>query len=394
MDWLETRKKEAAKIFAELPLPEKEEFWRRTNLRRFQLERFSPLSAAEAATGTDSVKTFLPAVIDNHPVEEGVIFKDLLAAVRENSDLAQEYLGRGLKGRNEKFLLQNEANWQTGKFLYIPRETEVSKPILIQQYFTGSQKSIFPRNVIVLDRFAKATLIVHSTSDCENEANYSNSILEVYLEEGANLQLIDLQNFSQKTLEIAHKRVEVGENANLRWVLEVNGAKTSKTNLETVLNGQGAEAFVSALILGNDKQHLELYSKTQHVAPNTHADILVKTTVDGQAKAVFQGMIRIEKTAQQTQSYMANHSILLSDTAHAESIPRLEIEADDVKASHGASVGQVDKEQLFYLRSKGLSAATAERLLIEGFYEEIFGKVTVPEVQEWLRRHVIPGSEE
>lgn len=242
------------------------------------------------------------------------------------------------------------------------------------------------RTIIRLDEGAKATVVLRATSPDDAE-NSIESKTEIYLGANASLTLVDLQKFSQKTTEVAEKRAELSDQARLHWTLVMDGGKTSKTSIETVMKGEGSEAQVDGLLRARNRQHLELSSTTKHLVPHTTANILVKATATDKAKTIFQGMIRIEKEAQQTNSYMANRNLLLSETAHADSIPKLEIEADDVKASHGATIGELDREQLYYLRSRGLDKTSAEQLLLEGFYEEIIGKIPLPEVQQWIQNN-------
>lgn len=404
--WLQERRTKAAEEFAHTPLPVLEEYWRRTRLDRLHLERFAPLTTSQNGAVQGSAVRLLPvllplsgeilygektspASLDAECVKQGVVLTTLAKAAQEFGQILSEYLGRGFQERHEKFLLQNEAYWQAGALCFIPKNAVISSPILLTSHFSGNGKGIFPRLLVVVEKGAKATVIHYAASEAlPGESNYTNSVAEIYLGEGADLNFIDLQSLSNETIEIALKRAELSADSKLHWILDLQGGKVSKTNIETVLNGTNANAGVYGLVCGRNRQHLELYSKTQHIARHTTADILIKGTAQERAKTIFQGMIRIEKSAQQTESYMANHNLVLSEKAHADSIPRLEIEADDVKASHGASIGQVDREQLFYLRSKGLNREAAERLLVEGFYEEIFGKIPLEPIRELMRRNL------
>ncbi|MDO8526270.1 MAG: Fe-S cluster assembly protein SufD [Deltaproteobacteria bacterium] len=404
-NWLIERRKVAAEKFATLESPAGEELWRRTDLKRIKMDSFEPLApvtngaTAGSASASLPVKLLVsgeilygdkisPGQLDKDLENSGVKLLSLAHAAEEFPDLAQKYLGRGFKNRDEKFITQNEASWQTGVLCYIPKNVSIDLPLLITSHFNTPDKSIFPRLLIVLDKGAKATLLHYASSDFQNASGFLNSVAEIYLEEDADLTLIDLQSHSYQTFEIAQKRVEIGRNAKIKWIMDIQGTRLSKTNIETVLVGEGSHAEVMGLVCGNQKQHLELCSLTQHVAPHTTADILIKGTANDQAKIIFQGMIRIEKGAQQTESYMANNNLVLSDKAHADSIPRLEIEADDVKASHGATIGQVDAEQMFYLKTRGLDRESAERLLVEGFYEDIFGRIPVESVRELMRKNI------
>ncbi|OGQ47127.1 MAG: Fe-S cluster assembly protein SufD [Deltaproteobacteria bacterium RIFCSPLOWO2_02_FULL_46_8] len=403
--WLQNRRSEAAKDFAMLPIPSKDEFWRRTDLKKVKMDRFTPLPASANGALEHAASKLLPVSISlsgeflygekTSPVtlektweEKGVILKPLNKALLENEDLVSKYLGRGLSGRNEKFLSQNDAFWQTGAFCYIPPNTTVELPLLMNGFYSSGGRAAFPKILIVLGQGAQATVIDLASSKTEEGENFLNGVTEVYLEENANLTWIDLQDLSVETSEVSLKRAELAGNAHLKWVTDVQGGKISKTNIETVLNGPGARAEVVGLFCGRGKQHLEICATTHHTAPYTTADILFKGTADDQSKIIFQGIIRIEKSAQQTESFMANHNMILNEQAHAESIPRLEILADEVKASHGATVGQVDKEKLFYLQSRGLTKEFAEQLLVDGFYEDIFGRIPLEPVRELMRKNM------
>lgn len=402
--WLQEKRTAAAKIEAALPLPTHEEYWRKINLNRIKLERFSPAPFSKNGAQLGSASQFLPvklllsgemlygeqtsqAALDADTLKRGVILSSLTEASEKNEALVSKYLGKGFQGRKEKFIAQNEACWQSGIFCYIPKNTGVELPLLLASHFGSAGKNFSSRLLIVLDQGAQATLVHYGTSSANEGENFLNLVCEIYLEEGASLNFIDLQDLSLKTYEIATKRIEIGRDAKLKWMVDLQGSKLSKTNMETVLNGEGSRAEVLGLMCGREQQNLEICAITQHRAPHTSADILIKGTADDRSKIVFQGMIRIEKEAQQTESYMANHNLVLGDKAHADSIPRLEIEADDVKASHGSTTGQMDPEQFFYLRSKGLSKEIAERLLVDGFYEDIFGRIPVESLRELLRKN-------
>src|SRR3989338_8718091 len=302
--WLKNRREEAAKEFAGLPIPTTEEFWRRTSLSQIKFNNFTPIATVLNGGAAGTAANYLPVSIKasgellygekNSPPtleadckSKGVILSGLSTALKEHPDLVQKYLGKGFAGRHEKFLAQNEAFWQTGAFLYVPANACVELPILLASHFAGGGKSACPRLLIVLDKGSKAT-VVHYASSKTNDNYLLNSAAEIYLEEEANLNYIDLQALSYETFEIAKKRIEVGRNAKLKWVLDIQGSRISKTDIETVLKGEGASAEVLGLTCGNKKQQLEIYSLTQHVAPHTTADILIKGAADDQAKTVFQ----------------------------------------------------------------------------------------------------------
>lgn len=407
---LKTLREEGARQFAALPLPASEETWRRTPLDRFQIESYTPLPGKTngAAKGEASQNLPVPialqgellygektspATLDPVLQKRGVVLTTLADAAAKNHPAFQNYFDKSLQNRKEKIFSQNEAHWQTGAFCFIPKNVVVEKPLLLSSSFSQPESALFPRVLIVLEKGAQATLIHHATSRGETGKNFSNTVFEIYLEENATLNFIDIQNLSDVTYSLELKRAELAADATLMWTLDIQGSRAAKTNLETILKGRGANAKIRGLMNGKKKQQLEIYSYTQHVAPNTTANILVKGTATDRAKTIFQGMIRIEKEAQQTESYMTNNNLILSDKAHCESIPRLEIEADDVRASHGATVGEVDAEQLFYLQTRGLPRKEAEQLLTRGFCEDVFCDLGSEELRTLLRHTAQSGTE-
>lgn len=406
--WLKEKRENAAKTFSAMPLPNHEEYWRRTPLDRFKIESYSPIEEKSPKAALNEAAVFLPSplttagqllygekvsppTLNESLKDKGVLLTTLTEAAEINHPALQKYFGKGLKNRSEKFLSQNDANWQNGAFCYIPKDVAIQTPLLITGSFAKANTSFFPRILIVLEAGAEATLVHYATSQGGLEKNFANTVFEIYLEDNAHLNFIDIQKFSESTYGIGLKRVELAKNASLNWTLNLQGSKNSKVNLETILNGEGANAKVRGLMNGKGKQQLEIYSYTQHCAPHTTADILIKGTATDKAKTIFQGMIRIEKAAQKTESYMSNNNLVLSETAHCDSIPRLEIEADDVRASHGATVGEVDAEQRFYLQSRGLSQAEAEILLAKGFCEDVFRDISNEEIHNLLRKSLEIG---
>ncbi|MBI4223366.1 MAG: SufD family Fe-S cluster assembly protein, partial [Deltaproteobacteria bacterium] len=263
--WLQERRERAARLNTKLPVPTGGEDWRRTNFGRVDLGQFEPLPPVKNGADQGAASRLLPAKIvlagellygeqaspptlDPALLKQGVWLTSLTKACEEKKELVGKYLGRGLHGRQEKFLAQNEANWQTGVFLYIPKNTAVELPFLLTSALAREDSSCFPRLLVVLDQGAKATLLHYSASTNQNKNNFVNGVYEVYLEEGAELTWIDLQNWSRQTYEVAHKRVEVGRNARLKWVIHCQGGKLAKANIETVLNGEGAKGEVIGLV--------------------------------------------------------------------------------------------------------------------------------------------------
>ncbi len=370
--WLQERRQQAQDLFAKLPTPTTGEGWIRTNFSREKLDALAPATAQHPL---------------DLPKNQGAIVLSLSEALKQYPEKVKQFLGKTTQKRDNKFIAQNEALWSDGIFLYIPQDTVVSDPISLTQEYNQEEATFFPRVLVVAERGSKATVVYHTTSHNQKKTNCVNAVSEVFVEDSAELTWVEMQTFGPQTIDVAWKHFSVADNATLKPVLLLQGGKKAKWDLDICLNGRGARAETIGLIQAAQTQHLELNSLTHHMVPETTANILVKTSVADEAKTIFQGMIRIEKAAQKTNSYMANHNLLLSDHCHADTIPRLEIEADDVKASHGATISHVDAEQMFYLKSRGLEDADACQMLVDGFYEDIFGRIPIAEVREFLRKN-------
>ena len=402
--WLQERRQRALEQYTALPIPAKGEGWIRTNFAKDKIETLAPLTQISNGVKAEEIAAWLPTPLlsvgsllygekNSHPFleesvrQQGVILLPLAKALEQFPDKIAPFLGTVSCDRDNKLIAQNDAYWNTGVFLYIPKDCALSGPIVLVQNCSSEGTSLLPRVVVVAEAGSKTTVVHYAISQNKEKINFVNGIFEIYVQQNAQLNWIDLQNLGENTFDFAWKRVEVAQGATFNGFLELQGGRKGKWDLEVCLKGPGAKSEIVGLVQLNKKQHLELNSLTHHTTPETTANILVKTSVTDEARSVFQGMIRIEKAAQKTNSYMANHNLLLSDHCHADTIPRLEIEADDVKASHGATISHVDSEQMFYLQSRGLETTDACQLLVDGFYEDIFGRIPVPEVRELMRKN-------
>src|SRR5213075_2384099 len=217
----------------------------------------------------------------------------------------------------------------------------------------------------------------------EGEA-YSNAVVEVYGERGAKLEYVSMQNLSRDTGHFASHHARVERDAELDWVAGGFGSKKGKVRIQNDLNGQGATSRVTGAYFADGEQHLDYDTFQEHIAPSTESDFAFKGALRENASAVWRGMIRVEEDAQKTNAYQENRNLLLSDKAHADSIPGLEIMANDVRCTHGATLGRIDREELFYLMARGLSRAEAERLIVRGFFQDVLDRIELEPVREAL----------
>jgi Fe-S cluster assembly protein SufD len=367
-----------------LPLPTtKDEHWRFTDLRGFDPESFS----ANGAKGVESAGSMLEIEtsgvanvseggirIEHAP--EGVVFEPL--------EEGHELLGT-LVGTDEKFAAHNAAEWKHGLLVRVPAGVEVAQPLYVRVTGSLADAAQFWRLLIVAEEGARFSFIEEHASASPEIGGYSNAASELFVGDGAKLEYVSIQNLSQETWHFASHRATVGRDAELDWVAGGFGSKKGKIRIENDLAGQGATSRVTGAYFADRTQHLDYDTLQKHLAPSTTSDFAFKGALRDQATAVWRGMIKVEKDAQKTNAYQENRNLLLSPKAHADSIPGLEIEANDVRCTHGATVSQVDRDELFYCMARGLSRGEAERLIVRGFYQEIFDRIELEPVRTALQ---------
>jgi Fe-S cluster assembly protein SufD len=366
-----------------LPLPTtSDEPWRFTDLKGFDPDAFNANGASSVAAGRGmldidvaGVANVSEAGIEIEKAPEGITFEPL-------SDVA-ERLGT-LVGHDEKFAAHNAALWQHGLLVVIPRGVVVEQPLYVRILNSVENGSLFFRLLVVAEEGAQATLIEEYSSVSPSLAGYSNAVAELFVEQAAKLEYVSLQNLSQETWHFATHHASVARDAELDWVAGGFGSKKGKIRIQNDLAGPGATSRVTGAYFADGDQHLDYDTFQEHIAPSTTSDFAFKGALRDSASAVWRGMIRVEKDAQKTNAYQENRNLMLSEKAHADSIPGLEILANDVRCTHGATLGQVDREQLFYLMARGLSRAEAERLIVRGFFQDILDRIELEPVRETL----------
>jgi Fe-S cluster assembly protein SufD len=212
--------------------------------------------------------------------------------------------------------------------------------------------------------------------------------VEIFVGRGAKLRFVNIQNWDLGTWHFSRERALVGPDAALQWTVGGLGSRLAKVNQEVALAGEGARAQVNGVLFTTGRQHLAYFTRQDHIAPHTTSDLLYKGGLKDKSRIVWKGMIRVEKDAQRTDAYQKNDNLVLSETARADSIPGLEIEANDVRCTHGATAGRVDEDMVFYAQARGVSRATAIRLIVEGFFAKVYDRITLEPVRETLRQAV------
>ena len=373
----------ALKRYRELPLPTtSEEGWRFTDLTGFDPDAYELAETPRPAEIAPLVELEFAgsARIDEGGVEiakapEGVVFAPL--------DEKDKRIG-ALVAAEDKIAAGNAAFWRHGLLVDVPAGVELEQPLHVRIESTVPNGSLPTRLLVVAGENSRFTLIEEHVSAAEDLDALTSCAVEVHVGAGAKLELVSVQRLSRQGWHFAHQRARLERDSELDWVCAGLGSKKSKTWLYNDLAGAGATSRVTGVYFADGSQHLDFDTYQEHAAPRTTSDFLFRGVLREQATTVWRGMIRVEKEAQGTDAYQENRNLLLSRQAHANSIPGLEIMANDVRCSHGATVGQVDREQLFYLMSRGLSESDAERLIVSGFFAEALDRIERESVREAL----------
>ncbi len=363
--WLDERRREGASLAQSLPLPDqKAKGWEFTDLSGLDLDSYEPGAANATISGGEGA-TVLP----------------LAAALESHEELLSERLG-SLVPVDDPFVARNDAAWRDGVLVHVPRGVTVAEPIRVELPLDEDGAAVFWRTVIVLEEGAEAEVWEHCSSAGDETDALLNSVVELHVGQAATLRYVSTQDISERAWIFATQRAQIERDAKLDWTALGFGSGRGKVRMETNLAGQGSEARVTGGYAGGAGQHLDYDTTQEHAAPNTFSDLAFRGVLAAGATAVWRGMIRVDPGAQGTDAFQVSRNLLLSPDAHADSIPGLEIEADDVRCTHAAAIAQIDRDQLFYLTSRGLSPAEAKQLIVEGFLESLVERLAEGPVRE------------
>jgi Fe-S cluster assembly protein SufD len=371
-------REQAAKRFAELPLPStKDEHWRFTDLRGFDGDQVSDTEVSDTVSAPALDLEVAGRVrvtesgIEIVSAPEGITFEPLPANYEAK-----------LIPDDDKFALENLARWEHGLLVHVPKGVVLEQPLYVQVNSNGG--SLFWRMVVIADEGARFSLIEDFSSAAPDTVAYTNAVVELFVGQGSKIEYVSLQNLSRETWHFARHKAWLERDSELDWVIGGFGSKRGKVWIENDLAGPGATSRVTGAYFADGDQHLDYDTFQEHIAPNTESDFAFKGALRENASAVWRGMIRVEENAQKTNAYQENRNLLLSDKAHADSIPGLEIMANDVRCTHGATLGRINREELFYLMARGLSRAEAERLIVRGFFQDVLDRIELEPVREAL----------
>jgi Fe-S cluster assembly protein SufD len=360
----------------------KDEHWRFTDLAGFDPDAW----IANGATAVETPVSILDLDVAGaaRVGEGGIEIESAPDGVRFEPLTDDHELLYSLVGWDEKFAAHNAAMWQHGLLVHVPRGAVLEKPLHVRIANAVEGGSLFWRLLIVAEPESRFSVIEEYASATSDLAAYSNAAVEIVVQQGAKVEYVSVQNLSRGTWHFASHHARVERDAELDWVAGGFGSAKGKIRIQNDLAGPGATSRVTGAYFADGTQHLDYDTFQEHIAPNTTSDFAFKGALRDTARAVWRGMIRVEEGAQKTNAYQENRNLLLSKTAHADSIPGLEILANDVRCTHGATLGQVDKEQLFYLMTRGLTRAEAERLIVRGFFQDVLDRVELEPVRDAL----------
>ncbi|MDH3270584.1 MAG: Fe-S cluster assembly protein SufD [Gemmatimonadota bacterium] len=406
-EWLRERRVAAWDVYERSPMPTtKLEEWRYTDLRKkLDLEA---LRLSESETAPDDPTAWPErlratmdedheasghiVIVDGHVVHadlapelevQGVVLTSLHAAVQNHEELTREHLAtKAVPAEEGKFAALNAALWSDGIFLHVPKGVQLDLPIRVTRWLSEPGTAYFSRVLIIADRDSRVSYVDEVVSDDFETQTLTSTAVEVIADQGSQVQYVALQRLGRNAFYQSVQRTLAGRDATLDTLNVALGASVTRVDLNARLLGPGASSDMLGLYFGDGDQHFDFNTSQDHVTPHTSSDLLYKGALDGHSRSVFRGIIRVHPGAQQTDAYQTNRNLLLSPGARADSLPNLEIEADDVKCSHGATVGQLDAEAKFYLMSRGLDRVQAERLVVLGFLGEVLSKLPLGGVVE------------
>ncbi len=394
--------------FKRLSLPDTaQEAWRRTDIHAMPVDKFK--LTTDGATVFPPVRADLlkPLVADQHGgqivltpgaakidldeklANQGVIFTDLLTAEQEHPELLAKMIGKTVNVEEGKFAALAGAFAQNGVLLYVPKGVIVEEPLHSVLWGPGANLAHVSHILVLVDEGASVTYVHESASPDDMASNSMHAgIVEIQVMQDASLKFVELQSWGRHVWNFSHERIRVERGGNLDWIFGAIGSRLTKNFSELDLAGEGAQGRMSGFYFTDGNQHLDHDTQQNHLAPHTTSDLLFKGALKGKSRSVWQGMIYVAPGAQKTDGYQANRNIVLSEGARADSIPGLEILADDVRCTHGATVGKLEQEPLFYLKSRGIPQAEAEKIVVEGFFDPIFQRIPFEGVRERFQEYI------
>jgi Fe-S cluster assembly protein SufD len=397
--WLAERRSRAAALASSLDLPQYKGHpgWEFTDISALDLSAYAPASAGDAGA-VERAEALFQGLVDPYVLTQvdattvavpedlpaGITVSSLERAAAEQPELVERHLGTIVSGDGDAFTARNEAGFAGGAFVHVAAGTQLDRPVLVTAVQGAERSALDWRTLIVLEDGAQAEVWEQYLSADPAQDAVFNTVVELVVGENATLRFVCGQALSESSWIFGSQRAEVARDGVLDWVALGFGSARGKVRMETMLAGPGAGGRVTGAYASHGRQHVDFDTTQEHAAPHTTSDLAFRGVLQGRSEAVWRGNIIVDPGAQQTDAFQESRNLLLSKRAHADAIPGLEIQANDVRCTHAAAIAQIDPEQLFYLRSRGLREEAAKRLVIEGFLAALVERFEEGPVREVL----------
>ncbi|MDA0660333.1 MAG: Fe-S cluster assembly protein SufD [Planctomycetota bacterium] len=404
-NWLTDLRRDFWEEFQRRSMPTRaQEEWMRTDIRLLHLGQQewpttsvaqTELPSAALSTGVELAgqTVTLNGRTQSHALvarwrEQGVIFGPLESIVQEHPELVRKYLlNRAVDPRYDKFSALHAACWGCGTILFVPRHVCIDAPFHTMSILSDGGVDL-GHTLIVLEDGAEASVLVETASCQPHDKGFHCGATEIIQGAGSRLRFVGLQDWGSGVWHLAHQKAVLSKDASLQWTIGALGARLAKVNQHVELVGPGAECQVNGVMFTEGKQHLSYHTLQHHMAPSCRSDFLYKAALQDTSRTVWRGMIKVDQGAQKTDGYQRNDNLLLSAKARADAIPGLEIEADDVRCTHGSTTGRVDEEPIFYACCRGFTRKEAIRMIVTGFFQQVFDRITIDSVRDALGRSI------
>lgn len=402
-DWVREARLAAWDIYESLPMPKRtDEEWRRTDIRTLKLDVLKPFAEPNgspttnlAALGGEDVAnagaviqqdaTVADVTVSPDLAAQGVIFCDLDTAVREHADLFRQYfMTEAVPTNFGKFEALHAAFWQQGIFLYVPEGVQVTLPFRSFVIANEPGSALFTHTLAIIEEGAEAFVVDSYNSETQDRQTFTSGVVELILRDDARLRYVQVQDWGRHTFNMMTERAILGQDATLNSLHVTLGSKFSKSSIGAHLRGENSLAEMLGIYFGDGDQFFDHHTWQLHESPHATSDLEFKGALKGTARSVYSGLIKVFEGAQKTDAYQQNRNLVLSRGARADSIPNLEIGANDVRCTHGATISQVEEEHLFYLQARGIERSEAQKLIVEGFFRPVIDRIPVEEIQGFL----------
>ena len=407
--WMRDVRLESWRVLQDTPVPARtDEAWRRTDFSALKFDQIESvprggdlaraLKRAPATVrnvlkdkGASGALLQIDGLVGGRSLADdlprrGVIFADMGSALCEHEDLLKRhFMTEVVKPTDGYFAALHGAFWQGGTFVYIPKDVEVPLPLRTATWRRDAAASL-THTLIIVERGARLVFVDEYASRTQDRQALACGAVEMRVGAGAQLDYVNWQDWGRDVFNFTHERALVERDATLHWILAGLGGRLTKSFLDSRLVGEGSTALMSGVYFVDESQHMDYDTEQNHVAPHAKSDLLYKGALKDKARAVWQGMIRVYPKAQRTDAYQANRNLALSHDARTDSIPGLEIEADDVRCTHGSTVSQIDNEEVFYLMSRGIPRPIAEQLIVNAFFQPVLDRIPHDRVRQRLEK--------